>query len=148
MVLQAINKILFKTVVFFAGTAAMKDKTFWSLPLLLISSSKTLWRSIEMMTRKVFIPLAALRQGRGWIREEDGTVRNGGIFVRQNYKPDEDMRKYCRNLSAMFVWRMFYVSNDTFDEQPKKLIEYQNNWFVKHIIWWKMTIYWLMVGFC
>jgi len=56
-----------------------------------------------MMTRKVFIPLAALRQGRGWIREEDGTVRNGGIFVRQNYKPDEDMRKYCRNLSAMFV---------------------------------------------
>lgn len=42
---------------------------------------------------------------------------------------------------------MFSMSSNALDEQPEKLIEYQNNWFVKHIIWWKMTIYWLMVGF-
>lgn len=48
----------------------------------------------------------------------------------------------------MFVWQMFSVSSNTFEEQPKKLIEYQNNWFVKQIIWWKITMYWLMIGFC
>lgn len=34
----------------------------------------------------------------------------------------------------MFVWQMLSMSSNAFDEQPKKLIEYQNNRFVKNII--------------
>lgn len=146
MVLEVINKVLFKTVVFLEGSTAMEDKKFWLLPLLLISSSsKTLWRNTEVMTRKIFIPLAALVVGEeGTLQEEDRIVSNGRSFVRQTCKAD--MSGCCRNLSTMFVWQMFSVTSAHFMSSLKKLIEYLTNWFIKHIIWWKMTIYWLMVG--
>lgn len=114
----------------------MKDKRFWSLPLLLIScSSKALWRNTEVITRKIFIPLAPLRgERRAACRRK--TVSNGRSFVRQTCKLDKSGR--CRNLSTIFVWQMHSVTNITFYEQPKKVdwiqeqLIYQTHYLMKY----------------